>query len=91
MATTTADQAGGGKTLGERRVAFYSSMYLPISVALLPVGVYVQPHYAELGISLTVIAAIIFGARISDVFTDPLIGVLSGWIAWRRAGRNLDD
>ena len=48
-----------------------------LSVALLPVGVYVQPHYAELGISLSVIAAIIVVARLSDGITDPLIGVLS--------------
>ena len=65
------------KTLGEWRIGFYSAMYLPISVALLPVGVYVQPHYAELGISLFAIGAIIFAARLSDVVTDPLIGVLS--------------
>tara|TARA_Y100000814_G_scaffold141303_1_gene102437 strand:+ start:417 stop:1883 length:1467 start_codon:yes stop_codon:yes gene_type:complete len=65
------------KYLGEWRISCYSAMYLPISVALLPVGVYVQPHYAELGISLTAMAAIIFAARLSDVVTDPLIGVLS--------------
>ena len=63
--------------LGEWRVGFYAAMYLPISVALLPVGVYVQPHYAELGISLYAIGTIIFCARLSDVVTDPLIGVLS--------------
>lgn len=65
------------KPLGEWRIGCYSALYLPISVALLPVGVYVQPHYAELGISLTVMATIIFFARFSDVITDPLIGVLS--------------
>ena len=63
--------------LGEWRIGCYSAMYLPLSVALLPVGVYVQPHYAELGISLSVIAAIIVVARLSDGVTDPLIGVLS--------------
>ena len=63
--------------LGEWRIGCYSAMYLPLSVALLPVGVYVQPHYAELGISLSVIAAIIVVARLSDGITDPLIGVLS--------------
>lgn len=67
--------------LGTWRVSIYASMYLPISVALLPVGVYVQPHYAELGISLIAMAAIIFAARLSDVVTDPLIGVLSD--RWR--------
>ena len=63
--------------LPEWRVASYAVLYLPVSVALLPVGVYVQPHYAELGISLITMAAIIFVARLSDVFTDPLIGFLS--------------
>lgn len=38
---------------------------------------YVLPHYAELGISLYAMSVIIFAARISDAFTDPLIGVLS--------------
>ena len=65
------------KTMSEWKVTSYSAMYLPVSVALLPVGVYVQPHYAELGISLFVMAGIIFAARLSDVVTDPLIGVLS--------------
>lgn len=63
--------------LSEWRVACYASMYMPISMALLPVGVYVQPHYAELGVSLIGMSGIIFFARLSDVFTDPLIGVLS--------------
>lgn len=63
--------------LPTRTVLNYSAMYLPISMALLPVGVYVQPHYAELGISLYAMSAIIFFARCSDVITDPLIGVLS--------------
>jgi Na+/melibiose symporter-like transporter len=67
----------GGPKLSEWRVLSYSVVYLPLSVALLPVGVYVQPHYAELGISLITMAAIIFFARLSDVVTDPLIGFLS--------------
>jgi GPH family glycoside/pentoside/hexuronide:cation symporter len=55
----------------------YSAMYMPTSMVLLPLGVYVQPYYAELGISLYTMSAIIFAARLSDAFTDPLIGVLS--------------
>jgi GPH family glycoside/pentoside/hexuronide:cation symporter len=63
--------------IGEFRILCYSSLYMPVSMVLLPVGVYVLPYYAELGISLYAMSAIIFGARLSDAFTDPLIGVLS--------------
>jgi Na+/melibiose symporter-like transporter len=46
-------------------------------MALLPVNLYVLPFYAELGISLYAMSFVIFAARLSDAFTDPLIGVLS--------------
>ncbi|MEJ2086916.1 MAG: MFS transporter [Gammaproteobacteria bacterium] len=59
------------------QVFSYSSLYMPVSMALLPVGVYVLPYYAELGIGMYLMSAIIFGARLSDAFTDPLIGILS--------------
>ena len=79
-------KAASGGAIGEWRVASYSAMYLPLSVALLPVGVYVQPHYAELGIGLSVIALIILLARVTDLVTDPLIGIISD--KWRtRMGR----
>ena len=76
-ASSTGDSSAGLKPLSSLTVLNYSMMYWPISMALLPVGVYVQPHYAELGISLYAMSAIIFFARFSDVLTDPLIGVLS--------------
>ena len=63
--------------ISEAKVISYASMYLPVSMALLPVGLYVIPFYAELGIPLYAMSAIILGARLSDAFTDPLIGVLS--------------
>jgi GPH family glycoside/pentoside/hexuronide:cation symporter len=63
--------------LASKKILAYAGMYMPISMALLPVGVYVQPYYAELGISLYAMSAIIFFSRFSDVITDPLIGVLS--------------
>ncbi|MEM9620273.1 MAG: MFS transporter, partial [Pseudomonadota bacterium] len=63
--------------LNGARIFAYSSLYMPVSMVLLPVGVYVLPLYAELGISMYLMSAIIFAARLSDAFTDPLIGVLS--------------
>jgi Na+/melibiose symporter-like transporter len=71
------DKASKAGPLSNWVIINYSAMYLPVSMALLPVGVYVQPYYAELGISLYAMSAIIFFSRISDVITDPLIGVLS--------------
>ena len=65
------------KDISEFRIICYSSLYLPVSMALLPVTLYIIPYYAELGISLYAMSLIIFGARLSDAFTDPLIGVLS--------------
>jgi GPH family glycoside/pentoside/hexuronide:cation symporter len=71
------EEADSQKRIGEARILCYSSLYMPVSMVLLPVGVYVLPYYAELGISLYAMSVIIFGARLSDAFTDPLIGVLS--------------
>ncbi|MBV1879871.1 MAG: MFS transporter [Pseudomonadales bacterium] len=63
--------------MSEWHILSYSAVYMPISMVLLPVGLYVLPYYAELGISLYAMSLIIFCARLSDAFTDPLIGVLS--------------
>lgn len=65
------------KRLGEVQILSYGSLYLPVSMALLPVNLYVLPFYAELGIPLYAMSVVIFAARLSDAFTDPLIGVLS--------------
>ncbi len=61
----------------ELTIVNYSAMYMPVSMVLLPLAVYVLPYYVELGISLYTMSAIILAARLSDAFTDPLIGVLS--------------
>jgi len=63
--------------LTRTQIISYSAVYMPVSMVLLPVGVYVLPFYAELGMSMYLMSAIIFGARLSDAITDPLVGVLS--------------
>lgn len=63
--------------VSELQILCYGSLYLPVSMALLPVNLYVLPFYAELGISLYAMSAIIFAARLSDAFTDPLMGVIT--------------
>ena len=61
--TATIEKPESG-AIGEFRILCYSSIYMPVSMALLPLGVYVLPYYAELGISLYVMSAIIFTARL---------------------------
>ncbi len=63
--------------VSELTIVNYSAMYMPVSMVLLPLAVYVLPYYVELGISLYTMSTIILFARFSDAFTDPLIGVLS--------------
>ena len=63
--------------VSEIRILCYGSLYLPVSMALLPVNLYVLPFYAELGIPLYAMSALIFAARLSDAFTDPVMGVLT--------------
>ncbi len=79
ISATTASGSRGreGAQVSHFRILCYSSLYMPVSMVLLPVAVYVLPLYAELGISMYAMSAIIFAARLSDAFTDPLIGVLS--------------
>lgn len=74
-ASISADRAE--RQLSRLGLFSYSMLYMPVSMVLLPVTVYVIPFYAELGISMYAMSLIIFGARLSDAFTDPLVGILS--------------
>ncbi len=43
-----------------------------------PLSVYVAPYYAnELGVGLTLVGAVFMIARFWDMFTDPMLGVMS--------------
>lgn len=56
---------------------YYGLTDLPISMAMFPVLVFIPKFYtSDMGISLAVVASILFFVRISDVFTDPLFGYL---------------
>ena len=67
----------------------YGAPAAPLSLAGLPLAVYLPVIYADsdgFGLSLTVVGTILALSRISDVITDPLIGRLSD--KWRtRWGR----
>ncbi|QID17079.1 MFS transporter [Nitrogeniibacter mangrovi] len=65
------------------QVLAYGVLGLPLAFAALPLYVYVPRLYAgNLGLSLSVVGAILLGARIFDAVTDPVFG----WIG-DRSGR----
>ena len=63
--------------LKKTQLFFYSSINFPLAVVGLPLVLFVPPLYGELGLSLASMGFILMLARLSDVFTDPLIGLLS--------------
>lgn len=68
----------GAKRLSTWQLAAYGQLVVPLAVIGLPVAVYIPPFYSgTLGLDLAAVGLILMLARISDVFTDPLIGRLS--------------
>ena len=68
----------GEVRLTTTRLFAYGWLNVPLSVAGLPLAIYIPSFYAtELGLSLAAMGWILMLARISDVITDPLIGMLS--------------
>jgi len=64
--------------LGRVTVWVYGSLGLPIAVIGYPIAIWVIPHYSgALGVSLAAVGTMLMLARISDVVTDPLIGMAS--------------
>jgi glycoside/pentoside/hexuronide:cation symporter, GPH family len=65
-------------SIGRLRMALYGLMNLPTSVIGLPIALYIPAFYSQsLGLSLAVVGALIALSRVTDVFTDPPIGVAS--------------
>lgn len=61
----------------------YGALGLPLAFAALPLYVHVPRLYAELGLSLATVGAVLLAARLVDAITDPIIG----WSLDRRSGR----
>lgn len=60
------------------RTAVYGSLALPLATIGLPIAIYLAPFYGgELGLPLTVLGVAMIVARLSDVITDPIIGLAS--------------
>ena len=65
-------------SLGKKEIIYYSLIALPLAIVGMPLYIYLPTFYTtNIGIEVATVGAIIFIARISDVFTDPFFGHLS--------------
>jgi glycoside/pentoside/hexuronide:cation symporter, GPH family len=68
----------------------YGSLALPLSMIGLPLSIYLAPFYAgELGLPLAALGLAMVIARMSDVVTDPFIGMASDNIRTRFGRRRI--
>ena len=63
---------------GLATLAAYGSLAFPLAAAFIALQVIVPTFYAQaLGLSLSTVGAVLFGARLWDLATDPVVGYLS--------------
>lgn len=63
------------EVLGRRALAAYGALALPLAFAALPIYVHVPKLYGdELGLSLSLVGAVLLGVRALDAVLDPLLG-----------------
>ncbi len=74
-------------SVGRMRMFLYGLVNLPTSIVGLPIALYIPAFYSQnLGLSLAVVGALIAVSRLTDVVTDPAIGIASDrWLT--RFGR----
>lgn len=58
-------------------VLIHGSVGMPLAIIGYPLAVYLPPFYAEMGVNMALMALVLVIARMSDVVTDPLVGILS--------------
>lgn len=59
------------------RLMDFSAPAAPIAALGLPITVYLPPFYESLGLGLGLVGAIFILSRFWDVFTDPVLGIIS--------------
>ena len=63
----------------------YTALNFPTSAAGMPIFIFILPYYAgDLGLGLSLVGILFFLGRLTDIVTDPIMGVLidrfpSGW------------
>ncbi len=77
-------EADQGQRLSWGRLLAYGGLQFPLATIGLPLSIYLAPFYAgELGLPLAALGTAMLLARLSDIVTDPLIGMASD--RWRPA------
>lgn len=75
---------GRASGLSRWRIAGFALPAAPIAAMGLPIVVYLPPFYAgEMGLGLALVGAIFMITRFWDVFTDPVLGVMSDRVKTR--------
>lgn len=68
----------------------YGTVNLPLSFIGFPLVIYVAPFYTgELGLPLGLVGLMLFIGRITDVITDPIVGILSDKVQTRFGRRKI--
>jgi GPH family glycoside/pentoside/hexuronide:cation symporter len=60
-----------------RRGFLYAVPYLTHALAMTPLVTFIPSFYSQYGLSLGLVGAILFITRMTDILTEPLIGILS--------------
>jgi Na+/melibiose symporter-like transporter len=76
--------------LKTRELLAFALISVPLALGGLPLGLYLTPYYtSELGLSLATVGIIMLLTRVTDVVTDPLIGMFSDRTPDRLGRRSL--
>ena len=71
-------QTAGTAAIGKFRMGVYGLVNLPTSIVGLPIALYIPAFYSQnLGLSLAAIGTLLALSRLTDVVTDPTIGIAS--------------
>ncbi len=66
------------KSLSKWQILGFGQLVIPMAVIGLPIAVYIPAFYSgTLGLDLAMVGVILTLARLSDVVTDPIVGILS--------------
>ena len=61
---------------GLRQTLCYGALGLPLAMAALPLYVHLPQRYAQAGLSLELLGALLLAARLADAGVDPVLGAL---------------